>query len=556
MREIRSLLVLDRFRSLFDKLGIDYAVMRKILQVKLLMDRRRVPTVIGERSKIHEEEFLESNNFMKSLWIYGIYGAIMIPIIVMGDNYFIQMSLVFGMSMFIMMTTMISDFSSVMLDVRDISTLSTKPVDPKTIRMAKTMHISIYMFILTFVLMAPGWVASIIRHGIGFGLIYLLETILMDMFILVMTSIVYLVVLKLYDGERLKDIINYVQIGLSIGVAVGYQLVIRSFDLVQSALAWTPTWWNFFIPPLWFAAPFELLKGNRNGYYIAFTVLALCVPICLFLTYTKFMPAFEQNLIKLMHSQSMRSAKSSHGVIQRLSKWICRSTEEQAFFRFALRMLGSEREFKLKVYPSVALMAVLPFIFIFSGLRSKSWAELADSKLYFTIYLSLMMIPTVVNMLKYSGRYKGSWIYTVAPIQNIALLHRGTIKAVMVRLFLPIYLILCMVLIGVFGITIIPHLMIIMFSANLYLLLCYQWIGKSLPFSVSFAGAQQESQWTIFPLVLLLLPFAAVHFGISNNSYAVYGYMVILVLVNAVMWKFMFRGTRPHDSSKNLSIHK
>ena len=58
----------------------------------------------------------DGNQFSKVVWIYGLYGLMLIPFIVFGDNYIFQMSVVFGIIMFILMTSMIADFSSVLLD--------------------------------------------------------------------------------------------------------------------------------------------------------------------------------------------------------------------------------------------------------------------------------------------------------------------------------------------------------------------------------------------------------------------------------------------------------
>ena len=65
---------------------------------------------------------------------------------------------------FIIMTTLIADFSSVLLDVRDRSILSTKPISAKTINAAKFMHIFIYLTYLTIAFTAiPLWWAYIIK---------------------------------------------------------------------------------------------------------------------------------------------------------------------------------------------------------------------------------------------------------------------------------------------------------------------------------------------------------------------------------------------------------
>lgn len=118
MKEFKTLIVLDKFKGFFEAVGVDYPIMRKILQVKFTMDGRRVPTALGNsRKKKDDKEKKDSNSFIKSLWLYVILGAIMIPIVMLGENYIFQMSLVFGVLMFMVMSTLISDFSSVLLEI-------------------------------------------------------------------------------------------------------------------------------------------------------------------------------------------------------------------------------------------------------------------------------------------------------------------------------------------------------------------------------------------------------------------------------------------------------
>ncbi|MDV2887903.1 2TM domain-containing protein, partial [Alkalihalophilus pseudofirmus] len=73
----------------------------------------------------------EENGFMKSLGMYVLMSLFLIPIVVFGKNYFFQMSIFYGIVMFLVMTSMISDFSNVLLDVRDKGILLTKPVGKK-----------------------------------------------------------------------------------------------------------------------------------------------------------------------------------------------------------------------------------------------------------------------------------------------------------------------------------------------------------------------------------------------------------------------------------------
>lgn len=549
MKEFTILKMLDRCQGVFTKLDIDYEVMRKILQVKLLMDRRRVPTVIGSMSKKNKDNVLtESNYFTKSLLYYAFFGLLFIPILLIGNHIMLQMSLIFGMMMFFMTTSMISDFSSVLLDVRDKSILSTKAIHPRTISAAKVLHIANYLIMITVALMAPVWMVSIIRYGILFGLIFLVEILLVDIWILVCTALVYYVVLRLFDGEKLKDIINYVQISLSITIAIGYQLVARSFDFVSIDFTWVPSWWNMLLPPIWFAAPLTMLKEASDAYILAMTALALCAPILAAGFYIKLLPKFEQHLLKLSH-EGGKGREERRLRTQFLAKLLCPSREERIFFRFVLRMFGSEREFKLKVYPSLGMSFILPFIFLFNTLRDSGLGGLQSSWMYFSIYFCLMVIPTCIQLTKFSGRYKGAWIYQVAPIQDINTIQRAVTKAILLRMFMPVFLLQALIFIMLFGVRIVPDMVIVVLNAIVYTNICYKGMAKSLPFSESFSSAAKDSGLKMIPILLVVIVIAGLHFGISMLPYGQYIYMAVLLILCIWLWT----GGRMRRSEVNIN---
>lgn len=179
MGSVKWLRILDPLRELFERSGVDYEMMRRILEVKLLMDGRRVPTLIQKSSKTADPD-KQSNQFIKSLWIYVIISVILVPFVVMKTNYMFQMGLVFGILMFMITTSMISDFSSVMLDVRDRNILFSKPVQRRTISMAKMLHVMIYLLLLTGSLTVVPLLVGLFRQGVLFFLLFLVEIVLMD----------------------------------------------------------------------------------------------------------------------------------------------------------------------------------------------------------------------------------------------------------------------------------------------------------------------------------------------------------------------------------------
>lgn len=539
MKDFKTLKFLDRFKGFFEKLGVDYQLMRRILQIKLVMDGRRVPTAINSSAKKKNED-KDENSFLKSLWIYGLIGIVMVPLAVMGKNFVFQMSFIFGMLMFMVMTSLISDFSSVLLDLRDKNILSSKPIDNKTLSMVKLIHVLIYMFFITMSLSGIALIAALVKQGILFFLIFLLEIILMDLFIVVLTALLYLLILKFFDGEKLKDIINYVQILLSIVMSLGYQLIGRLFEISNLKVVFSPKWWQYFVIPIWFGASFEvILQGNRNIHFVIFSVLALIIPIISIAIYIKLIPIFERNLQKLNNNSSV-GVKRNKKFFDKLSKVICFNKEERIFFRFASEMMNTEREFKLKVYPSLGFSLIFPFIFIFSTIKDNGLAGIASSKMYFNIYFCALLLPTVVMMIKYSEKYKGAWIYKTIPIKDISNIFRGTLKAFIARLLLPIYAAECIIFVWIFGARVIPDLINVFLNMLLFLVVCFKVMKKSLPFSESFGVSQQSEGLIIIPLMLSIGGLAGIHYFSTTFSYGVYVYMIIIFSAVIVTWKKSF----------------
>ncbi|MEK8131175.1 hypothetical protein WMW72_25035 [Paenibacillus filicis] len=542
MNDFRTLRVLDRFKPVFEKLGVDYVVMRRILQVKLTMDRRRVPTVFNaSHKKSGRNAEREENFFVKSLWIYVLMGLLMVPFVILGDHYMFQMILVFSVLMFMVMTSMISDFSTVLLDIRDKPILLTRPVAARTVSMAKAVHVGIYLTFLTAALTILPLIAGAVWHGIGFTAIFLIEIIWMVVLVLVLTAMVYLLILRFFDGEKLKDLINYVQIVLTVTMSVGYQIAIRSFEFSSIfKVEFTPAWWQFLIPPIWFGAPFELLlHGQRDIHTVAFSLMTLVIPILALLTYIRLMPAFERGLQKLSY-QGGSGVKAKGGWSGRVGLLVCRNKEERSFFQFASSMMRNEREFKLKAYPSLGFSIVFPFIFLVNQLRAGDWSQVTHGRSYLMVYFTMIVIPTVVMQLRYSGAYKGGWLFKVVPLRSAAPYFKGTLKAFIIRLYLPVYLLVGVIFTLLFGLRVIPDLIAVLLCSLLYVVLCWMLLSKKLPFTEPF-GEKQNDSIRVIPLLLLLGVFLGLHFAATLLTYGVYLYIAVLLLLNLWIWGRGFR---------------
>lgn len=528
--------LLDVFKPFFLKMGVDYKMMRRILQVKLTMDQRRKPTVFNQSRKKKDKP--EKNEFFKSLWIYGFFGLMLIPFLFLKDNYLFEVSILFSIFMFIITTTLISDFSSVLLDLRDKGVLATKPVNSKTVSMAKLLHVTIYMLYITLATTLIPLVVSLFFKDIMFTLLFLLSFALADIFIIAFTALLYLFILRYFDGEKLKDIINYVQIALTVGIMIGYQIVARSFQLVNLDYKLDFAWWQQLLPPMWFGGLFDvLLGGSRSIGSILLTILAVLGPVVSILLYLKMIPDFERNLQKLSSQTGKKKASSNWKVFRSIPMLV--SKEELPFFRFARIMMKNERDFKLKVYPSLGFAVVIPFVFMFNSYSMMTFEEFRSSGYYLTLYSIMLVIPTSVIMLAHSGSYKGGWIYQVAPVKSLDIINKAALKAFLVQLFLPLFLLVSVIFSFLFGLRILDDLAAVLMAAMIYTAFCYLSGEKEPAFSQPFDAVQQSGDIKLFLLMLIIPVFVGLHFLALKLPFGVAGYAIVMFAVNWVLWKRM-----------------
>ena len=117
-------------------------------------------------------------------------------------------------------------------------------------------------------------------------------------------------------------------------------------------------------------------------------------------------------------------------------------------------------------------------------------------------------------------------------------------KALLFRLYLPVYIIVSILLMALFGLRLIPDLAAVLLSAFLYVVLCYLTFKKAVPFSEPFSGADHGEGIKTIPLLLLLGVFCGVHYVSTLRDYGIYLYIVVLLLLDVWVWKKAFHVQR------------
>ena len=539
MGDFKFLKFLDKFKGMYEKFGIDYEKMRLILKLKITMDERRVPTVMQDNMGKNQGK----NKFFMSLLFYAFMGLFIGMLTFLPINKMYVYTMVFAMFMFIVLTVFISDFSSVLLDVRDKNLIATRGVSNRTINAAKITHICYYVFLISLSL---GWLAIIgsFKSGILVGVLFLLEIFIIDVFMIVITALLYFLILKFFNGEKVKDIINFVQIMLTIVMSIGYQFISRIFTLVDLNIVYKEKIWHLLFPPMWFSAPIYLIEGGSLSIITTSLIISAClIPVAAIIIYIRQGSNFELYLSKLNGSDSKEKEKG-RSVLFKVGRSFCRSNTEKAYYTLTNSIMKKEREFKLKVYPSLGFTIVFPILFIFIFSQDNNFSSfsewqnnIANSKTYLNIYFFGLMIPTIMIMMQYSQCYKAAWIFKAAPLISEGDIYKGSYKAFLFTMLLPLYLLESILFIICFKINVIIHLIIALLFITALIPIFYRINKFSNPFTQEFNVADRSSN-----LINMILSFVVVGVGALIHRFLggkitlliIYG--IALLCLNFILW--------------------
>jgi len=549
MKEHRLLKVLDWIRFIYRPLGVDYEVVRKLLNVRLIMDERRSPAAVANAKKE-----TKGNRMLGMYILYAMMGGVAGIILYSGLDLFYKMNAIFGIMMFMVGMTLIADFSAVLLDFRDKSILMSRPVDSRAVNAAKMTHILYYLLKITFSFALIPLAVSLFKYGVFFFLLFAVLSICVAGFLLFVTSILYFVILQIFDGEKLKDIINNFQIVLSLLMAVSYQFMGNLFIIVgRTTVVFKPVWWAVLIPSTWFSAPFCLLTGQLVGTMIPYTVIGLAVTVLsVFLYFRVITPYFERNLQKLSDHRSEGNANGQKRkkIEHAISQFICRDKDENTFYRFTRNMISQERALKLRIYPSIGLGIVLPLIVF---VRTMDWSsagemlsEIPKHTYYLNMYMTIWMLAIVSVTLRFSDSYKGAWVFRTMPV-SLNAAYRGAFKGFFVKIMLPAFLAVSAVFLMLYGIRILMDVAIILLVLVLLSMAIYRICVSEPPFCIppQSAGDSSSSKTVVAILVGGAVSglMAGLHYLIRSSMLFRGIEMVLLVIAIFLFWSTQFKLT-------------
>ena len=538
MEDFFSLKILDLFRPLFEAFGVEYEKMRLIVNMKLTLDKR----------KNNSSE--NKNSLMQSVILYLVIGLVASRIIVMPIDIMTKMTVLFALIFVMLLTCFITDFSSVILDTYDRHIIGITDVKDITLNMAKIVHIIIYISIISLSISAFSILMILMAYNIGFCLLFILCMILMDFLLIMMTSVIYYLLIKIFKGEKLKDVLNLFQIFMIFVFSIMYYFITSSLSDIQINYTFSIKAYDLFIPFMWFASLFcVIFYGKIQTLYIIMAILGIIVPILSILIYIKLTPAFERNLDKLEQvSYNEKDSKSKKSFVSKLANKICKNNEEKSFFEFIYTNLSRDREFKTRVYPTLASGIIMPLVLFFVTYdRSISIMEylksLSTTNNFLNIYLAVILLQNCILLLKYSKEYEASFIYDVLPISKKKNIYSAEFKVIIIKLFVPVFIIIGIPYLILFKAKFIVHLLIAFVSTIFISMGTFRVNDKSLPFSEDYAVTANTSNFlNIIKSIGFVGAAVLLHYLIILKAPYIFSvaYLILLILIMKIIWNKVF----------------
>ncbi len=533
-----TLLITDRLPFLWRLLGVNYGQLRAILTVKLLLDNRR-PVGFNQWKKASES----NSAYWTSLGLYVLFGAVFA--FLLGTTPAVAIvkpaTLFFGYVLIVCTMSLISDFSSVVLDSSDNQIMLFRPVDSRTMLTARVVHIISYLATIALAVGALGALVIGYRFGSVAGLLALLLCLLMAILAVFLTNIIYLLLMQFVSNERLREVINYVQIGMGVFFYGGYQLLPRLIDnsglAAQQPFVWKA--WHYTLPPLWSAGSLELVINRQpDAAHLLMLGLALTVPFAGIYIITRVLaPAFSSQLANLDQDETARPtappvSDNPAGTVrlplaERMANWLTSSSLEHAGFTFVWFITGRDRKFKLRTYPGLGFGLAYAVVMTLN----KSSLSQGSNFYLFILYFGGIYLITAFIQIAVSDNFKAAWIYESSPVRQPGPLLAGGLKALIVKLMIPYYALLAAYVLYLKGVPVLPDVMLAFVNSLVMLLITAVLSKRHLPFSMAQDVVRNSVTSRSFLSMFIVLLVGLAHWGLT---YVPYGRWIALPLMSSV----------------------
>ena len=509
-----ALFIVRLFKIPLQWLGVDYPQFEILMRIKLTMDFRSSPSGFQTSTR-------KKRTFIYQLFTYSVLGLLFgVAAFSIGDLV-LSLTIFFSIVMVSLTMTLLSEFTSVLFDQRDNYILLPRPVSHRTLLMFRLVHIQFYIgFIALALSLAAGVLMAVKYKGIA-TIIYFFAVGLSIWITLIFTTFIYLLISKAVNGERFKDFISYTQIVIAVLIFGAYQLLPRLMDShILTNVSMSFSWWTYLIPPAWLAALVKMsLLTDPTTPLLVLSSLAILVPAGGAFFLVRFLSKGFGDILAEGSAGSAIPQKT--GTLRtrfadKINNFFCISDIEKAGWNLAVATTKRDRKFKQAVYPYFGIMIVFAVVILKPDLTNLAVSLQENNQ--FSKYLFIVIVGFSVNaafiQLPYTDSPEAAWIYRALPLKEYGHIMTGALKAILSRFFIPVYLLLTIPCIILWGATIMPQLILSGLGNILIVMLPVLFQKMELPFTRARDMQQKgtNSLLAILSMALMFITTGVVYF--------------------------------------------
>lgn len=487
---------------------------------------------MDRRKAFRTPQTIRNDKVEKYAWayylIYILLGSILAFAVWQIPSVFYAVLFFFIYIMFMTVFIVVAEFSTVLLDTSDNLIIVPRPVSGRTLAAVRLAYVTIHIAKIILSLAILPLLAISIKFSFLLALPLLLLLIPHAIINLLTVNAIYLLAIRFTNEERLKSILNLLQIFTTILFTGASTLVTRIYDKLdwQHFDEFKLIWWHYVVPPSWPAATIEGLANHSltTAQQFIFLLLNILLPVLGFVLMNKYLsPSLSRKLASLNRSKESKKPKSTwRGQTFKITT----TGPEQGAYQFVHHIFSRDQQFKLKIYPLFVYMLIISLSPFLGNLD-----ELSSSSVYiFTLYSFSLVLPAALTETSYSENYQAAWIYRAAPILQPGEILVGAFKASFFRSFLLAYLVATPVFLYVWRSVIIDDLLFAFLNMVILSITLLLYQAKRLPASVSGANVIQGLR---FGKIILLL--------FANGVLALVHFLFVTIFMASLIWLMPFQ---------------
>jgi hypothetical protein len=399
------------------------------------------------------------------LLMYILFGLTALALL--GQGTFLLAAYQHGFSFMMVGMFLVQSAGETLFNKEEGDILLHRPVTPRMLLSAKIsvlIEVCLYMALaMNAVGLVVGFFAS---DGNGlYPLIHALTTVEAAIFCASCVVLVYQACLRWFGRERLDNVMTFMQVIVMAAFMIGSQIFPRMLInnvMVHHEKAVVP-WWVSFLPPGWFAGLDDAVAGSHSAASWGLGALGLAVTaLFVWLSFVRLAKTYEVGVQSLNEAAAPKVRETRQlRLLSKISQispvsWFLRGSIERMSFVLSGAYLFRDREVKLRVFPSLTSVIIMPIMMAVSQANTHSIVQNASSEfpgrphifvstgpLFSLISMAfagafLATVPaTALNLMSYSQQWKASEVFRLAPVTGPYALQRGAQVASIVLLAIP-----------------------------------------------------------------------------------------------------------------------